>query len=78
LRSAVKNDRERLWTLRRAGVEVCCEARLLSAGIEGRIVWNGSELYAFPFPDDRQLWTWANEKRAELEGQGWRSAEVAG
>jgi len=51
---------------------------LLPVGIEGRIVWNTSELYAFLFPGDRELWAWANEKRRELEGQGWRSTEVAG
>jgi hypothetical protein len=51
--------------------EMFCGPRLLPAGIEGRIVWNGSELYAFVFPDDGQLWAWANEKRKELEARGW-------
>jgi len=64
------DERSRLWTLRRAGAEVCCEAPLLRGGVEGRIVWNGSELYAFVFPDDRELWAWANEKR--VEGSGFR------
>jgi hypothetical protein len=50
---------------------MCCEARLLPVGIEGRILWNGSELYAFLFPDDAQLWTWAREKRMELGRDGW-------
>lgn len=60
-----------LWTLRdRGGTEVRCEARLLPVGIEGRIVWNGSELYAFRFSNNRELRTWGNEKRAELQSQG--------
>lgn len=29
-------------------------------------------------PGDRDLWAWADERRAELERQGWRSAEVRG
>jgi hypothetical protein len=44
---------------------------LLPAGIEGRILWNGSELYAFLFPGDRELWSWADEKRKDLEADGW-------
>jgi hypothetical protein len=37
-----------LWTLRFGGDDVRCEARLLPAGIEGRIVWNRRRQAALP------------------------------
>jgi hypothetical protein len=74
-RGTVENERSLLWTLRRADAEVCCEGRLLPARIESRIVWNGSKLYAFLFPSDLELWTWADEKRTELEADGWTLVE---
>jgi hypothetical protein len=77
MRGTVETERSRPSTLRRGDIEVCCEARLLRAGIEGRILCNGSELYAFLFPGDRELWAWADEKRAELKRQGWRPARHA-
>ena len=56
-----------LWTLRRGDDEVCCEARSLPVGIEGRIAWNRGELYAFRFASGEEVSGWAQEKRAELE-----------
>jgi hypothetical protein len=50
---------------------------LLPVGIEGWIVWNGRELYAFRFMSGEQLSVWAGEKHAELEGQDWRLVEPA-
>jgi hypothetical protein len=75
LRGTVESEGSRLWTLRRAGAEVCCEARPLPGWIEGRIVWNGSELRAFLFRSSDELWAWALEKRKELEAKGWISAD---
>ncbi len=60
------SDWECLWTLRRGDDEVRCEACLLPVGIEGRIVWNGRELYAFRFTSGEELLAWAREKRNEL------------
>ena len=60
-----------LWTLRRGDNDVRCEARLLPVGIEGRIVWNGRELYALLFASGEELSVCAGEKRAELETKGW-------
>jgi len=65
-----------LWTLRRGDDEVRCEARLLPGGIEGRIVWNGRELYAFLFPTDGDLWAWARGRRDDFERKGWERRRV--
>jgi len=75
VRARVEDRRSRLWTLRRADVEVRCETWLLAAGIEGRIVWDGTELYAFLSPGERELCAWAAEKRKELEADGWTQAD---
>jgi len=66
-----EGQRLRLWKLRRSDAEVSCEARPLRVGIEGRIVWNGRELYALLFASGEELSVCAGEKRAELETKGW-------
>ncbi len=64
-----------LWTLHRHGNEFRCEARLVPVGIQGRLLWNGTELYALTVPESDDLCAWAREKRGDLEGKGWVSAD---
>lgn len=63
-----------LWKLRRAGLEVACQVRLVPYGIEVDIAHGGRVVVTRSFETDEEALRWADEKRVAREAQGWQSA----
>ena len=65
-----------LWTLRRRGAEITALARLLPGGLELRFEFNGQFYFSRLFSTEDELTACVDEKRAELEAEGWTALDA--
>ena len=62
-----------LWTLRRDGRELACQARLEPHGVEIDVTYDGTLSATRSFQTGDEALAWANRRKAEREAQGWRA-----
>jgi hypothetical protein len=60
-----------LWTLRRGGREVACIVRLVPAGIEVDIAYDGAPVMTRAFADGEEALDWAEKTKADRQERGW-------
>ena len=68
----VDDEPTTLWKLRRDGLEVACQVRLVPYGIEVDIAQGGRVIVTRSFETDQEALHWADEKRLAREAKGWQ------